>query len=50
MTDTVTGGPDLPQERRIVTAIPGPKSQELHKRKARYVSDGIGVGLPWRPA
>ncbi len=46
MTDTVTGGPDLPQERRIVTAIPGPKSQELHKRKARYVSDGIGVGLP----
>jgi 4-aminobutyrate aminotransferase/(S)-3-amino-2-methylpropionate transaminase len=46
MTDTVTGGPGLPQERRILTAIPGPKSQELHKRKSRYVSDGIGVGLP----
>ena len=46
MTDTVTGGPGLPQERRIVTEIPGPKSQELHERKARYVSDGIGVGLP----
>ncbi len=46
MTDTVNGGPGLPQERRILTAIPGPKSQELHKRKSRCVSDGIGVGLP----
>ncbi|MGI8435184.1 MAG: 4-aminobutyrate--2-oxoglutarate transaminase [Nocardioidaceae bacterium] len=46
MTETVTGGPDLPQERRIVTQIPGPRSQELHARKAAAVSDGIGVGLP----
>ncbi|MEJ7707540.1 MAG: aminotransferase class III-fold pyridoxal phosphate-dependent enzyme [Nocardioidaceae bacterium] len=46
MTDTLAGGPGLPQERRLVTAIPGPRSQELHERKAQFVSDGIGVGLP----
>jgi 4-aminobutyrate aminotransferase/(S)-3-amino-2-methylpropionate transaminase len=46
MTDTVIGGPGLPQERRIVTEIPGPKSKALHERKAQLVSDGIGVGLP----
>jgi 4-aminobutyrate aminotransferase/(S)-3-amino-2-methylpropionate transaminase len=46
MTDTVTGGPGLPQERRILTEIPGPKSKALHQRKAELVSDGIGVGLP----
>lgn len=46
MTETLAGGPDLPQERRIVTAIPGPKSQALHARKSQFVSDGIGVGLP----
>ena len=36
----------LPQERRIVTEIPGPKSRALHARKEAAVSDGIGVGLP----
>jgi 4-aminobutyrate aminotransferase/(S)-3-amino-2-methylpropionate transaminase len=46
MTETVSGGPGLPQQRRVVTAIPGPKSQELHRRKAQYVADGVGVGLP----
>jgi 4-aminobutyrate aminotransferase / (S)-3-amino-2-methylpropionate transaminase / 5-aminovalerate transaminase len=46
MSQTVTGGPSLPQERRIVTEIPGPKSRELHARKAAAVSGGIGVGLP----
>lgn len=46
MTETVSGGPGLPQERRIVTEIPGPKSKALHQRKAEFVSDGIGVGLP----
>ena len=29
----VTGGPSLPQERKLVTSIPGPKSQELLARK-----------------
>ncbi len=28
------GGPSLPQERRLVTPIPGPRSQELMARKA----------------
>ncbi|MEP6666520.1 MAG: aminotransferase class III-fold pyridoxal phosphate-dependent enzyme, partial [Nocardioidaceae bacterium] len=46
MTDTPLGGPDLPQERRVVSAIPGPRSRELHARKSAAVSDGIGVGLP----
>ncbi|HSS67000.1 MAG TPA: 4-aminobutyrate--2-oxoglutarate transaminase [Nocardioidaceae bacterium] len=46
MTETAVGGPDLPQERRVVTEIPGPKSRALHERKAATVSDGVGVGLP----
>ncbi|MCX2967546.1 MULTISPECIES: 4-aminobutyrate--2-oxoglutarate transaminase [Streptomyces] len=41
-----TGGPALPQERRVVTAIPGPKSQELHARKQAAVADGVGNVLP----
>jgi len=46
MNDTTTGGPALPQERRLVTAIPGPKSLELHTRKAAAVAQGVGVTLP----
>ncbi len=46
MTDLTQGGPGLPQERRIVTAIPGPRSQELLARKQAAVSDGIGTILP----
>ncbi|MFF7727617.1 4-aminobutyrate--2-oxoglutarate transaminase [Streptomyces sp. NPDC008001] len=42
----LTGGPALPQERRIVTAIPGPKSQELLARKNAAVAGGVGVTLP----
>src|SRR5664280_2278092 len=30
----VAGGPTLPQERRVVTALPGPRSQELAARRA----------------
>ena len=44
--DPCTGGPGLPQERRVVTAIPGPKSAELLARKQAAVSDGIGTVLP----
>ncbi|TFC49824.1 4-aminobutyrate--2-oxoglutarate transaminase [Cryobacterium sp. TMT1-21] len=44
--ETPVGGPSLPQERRLVTAIPGPKSQELSARKAQAVSAGVGVTLP----
>ncbi|TFC06850.1 4-aminobutyrate--2-oxoglutarate transaminase [Cryobacterium mannosilyticum] len=46
-TSTVPlGGPSLPQERRLVTSIPGPKSQALQARKAQAVSAGVGVTLP----
>jgi 4-aminobutyrate aminotransferase/(S)-3-amino-2-methylpropionate transaminase len=37
---------ELPQERRLVTAVPGPKSRELSARKAAAVADGVGVTLP----
>ena len=45
-TSTTTGGPSLPQERRLVTAIPGPLSQERLARKQAHVADGVGTMLP----
>jgi 4-aminobutyrate aminotransferase/(S)-3-amino-2-methylpropionate transaminase len=42
----VIGGPALAQERRLVTAIPGPKSQALHDRKGAAVATGVGTTLP----
>ncbi|MEO6200745.1 MAG: 4-aminobutyrate--2-oxoglutarate transaminase [Cryobacterium sp.] len=36
----------VPQERKIVTSIPGPKSQELHKRRLATVSGGVSSMLP----
>jgi 4-aminobutyrate aminotransferase/(S)-3-amino-2-methylpropionate transaminase len=38
--------PPLDQHRKLVTSVPGPRSQELHARKAAAVSSGVGVGLP----
>lgn len=32
--------------RKIVTAIPGPKSQALEEEHHRYVSAGVGQGMP----
>ncbi|MET4159697.1 4-aminobutyrate--2-oxoglutarate transaminase [Agromyces sp. PvR057] len=53
MTDTQTPAETsaapvytVPQERRIVTAIPGPKSQALHARRAAVVSAGVSSALP----
>ncbi|WEK12513.1 MAG: 4-aminobutyrate--2-oxoglutarate transaminase [Candidatus Microbacterium phytovorans] len=40
------GGPSLPQERRLVTTIPGPRSQELLARKAAAVAAGVGHTVP----
>ncbi|WP_062387234.1 4-aminobutyrate--2-oxoglutarate transaminase [Demequina iriomotensis] len=40
------GGPMLAQERRLVTAIPGPRSQELLARKAAAVAAGVGHTAP----
>ena len=55
MTDTLTSAavpaPSSPvytvvQERKIVTAIPGPKSVELHQRRLAVVSGGVASMLP----
>jgi len=43
---TSTGGPGLPQERRLVTDVPGPRSRELLARKAAAVPKGVGVAVP----
>lgn len=40
------GGPTLPQERRLVTSIPGPRSQEILARKADAVSAGVSHSAP----
>jgi 4-aminobutyrate aminotransferase/(S)-3-amino-2-methylpropionate transaminase len=37
---------EVPQERKLVTAVPGPRSQELMARKSAAVADGVGVTLP----
>jgi 4-aminobutyrate aminotransferase / (S)-3-amino-2-methylpropionate transaminase / 5-aminovalerate transaminase len=42
----LSGGPALPQERRVVTSVPGPKSRELMARKQAAVADGIGTVMP----
>jgi len=39
-------GPHIPQERKLVTEIPGPKSQELIKRRSEAVSAALGMAIP----
>ncbi|WP_067183220.1 4-aminobutyrate--2-oxoglutarate transaminase [Microtetraspora niveoalba] len=46
MSTGTQGGPGLPQERRLVTEIPGPKSRELFSRKQSAVPTGVGTTLP----
>ncbi len=36
----------IAQERKVITSIPGPKSQALHKRRLDAVSAGAGAALP----
>ena len=43
---TPLGGPALAQERRLVTSIPGPRSQALLDRKAAAVAAGVGHTAP----
>lgn len=45
-TASATGGPSLPQERRLVTEVPGPRSRALFERKAAAVAAGVGVAVP----
>jgi 4-aminobutyrate aminotransferase/(S)-3-amino-2-methylpropionate transaminase len=37
---------EIPQVRKLVTAIPGPRSQEVLKRRAAAVSAGLGMAFP----
>ncbi len=45
-TSAAAGGPSLPQERRLVTEVPGPRSRALFERKAAAVASGVGVAVP----
>jgi 4-aminobutyrate aminotransferase/(S)-3-amino-2-methylpropionate transaminase len=45
VTDLLTT-PELRQERRVVTEIPGPRSRALMARRAAAVSAGVGTTLP----
>ncbi|NYJ02189.1 4-aminobutyrate aminotransferase/(S)-3-amino-2-methylpropionate transaminase [Nocardioides thalensis] len=45
-TPAVQGGPELAQERRLVTEIPGPRSRELAARKDAAVTRAVGTMLP----
>ena len=46
MSETIQGGPALPQERKLVTSIPGPASQAIIARKQAAVAAGVGAALP----
>jgi 4-aminobutyrate aminotransferase/(S)-3-amino-2-methylpropionate transaminase len=46
VTDAIQVGTELPQERRVVTLIPGPRSQELMARRAATVARGVSTTLP----
>ncbi|WP_298865766.1 4-aminobutyrate--2-oxoglutarate transaminase [uncultured Microbacterium sp.] len=43
---TPLGGPGLPQVRRIVTALPGPRSAEILARKSDAVAAGVAHSMP----
>ena len=49
MTDTLAPtilADAVPQERKVVTSIPGPKSQKLHERRLKVVPVGVTATLP----
>jgi 4-aminobutyrate aminotransferase/(S)-3-amino-2-methylpropionate transaminase len=46
LASTVAATDSVPTERRVVTAIPGPKSIALHERRRAVVSDGVASALP----
>ncbi|MYM19508.1 4-aminobutyrate--2-oxoglutarate transaminase [Brevibacterium sp. 5221] len=46
MSTLEKGGPELPQERKIATEIPGPKSQEIEARRKKAVAGGVGSSHP----
>ena len=49
MTDTLTprtSTSEIAMERRIITAIPGPRSEALQKRRLAVVPVGVASALP----
>ncbi|HYO85713.1 MAG TPA: 4-aminobutyrate--2-oxoglutarate transaminase [Dermatophilaceae bacterium] len=42
----ILGGPALAQERRLLTAVPGPRSQRLREQRAAVVARGVSTVLP----
>ena len=42
----MNSGPNIPQTRRIVTSIPGPKSEAMIKRRSDAVSSSLGMAIP----
>ena len=46
MTSTATTEAKLSQVRKVVTAIPGPKSTEALKRRTEATSGGLGLAIP----
>ena len=42
----MSSGPHIEQVRKLITSIPGPKSQELIKRRAEAVSASLGMAIP----
>jgi 4-aminobutyrate aminotransferase/(S)-3-amino-2-methylpropionate transaminase len=46
MTDVLAGPDTLPQVRRLVTEVPGPRSRELMARRAAAVAAGVGTTVP----
>ncbi|MFE6736190.1 4-aminobutyrate--2-oxoglutarate transaminase [Microbacterium sp. NPDC057650] len=45
-TTVPVGGPGLPQVRRVITDLPGPRSAEILARKADAVSAGVSHTIP----
>ncbi|WP_156760227.1 4-aminobutyrate--2-oxoglutarate transaminase [Microbacterium karelineae] len=45
-TDPLLGGPTLPQERRIVTELPGPASRAILERQRAAVAAGVSSAMP----
>jgi 4-aminobutyrate aminotransferase/(S)-3-amino-2-methylpropionate transaminase len=46
VTELLAPATSLPQERRLVTEIPGPRSRQLVARRTAAVSAGVGTTLP----
>jgi 4-aminobutyrate aminotransferase/(S)-3-amino-2-methylpropionate transaminase len=45
LAESTTSAASIAQERRVVTAVPGPKSQALHERRLAVVPAGVGTTL-----